>query len=136
MRVTLTASGEEDALVLLWRWLSEDEEFRGRVRSGSGRVEPGAMGPITDALLVQVGPAIATFTTVLVAWLQRRGGRVEIEVSKNGGPTVRIRAEDVRRLDAKRLQALSADLAERLAEGTQRSPADEAPSAEGQAKQA
>jgi hypothetical protein len=125
MQVWLTTSNDRDELTQLWRWLSQDEEFRGRVRRQPGRVEPGSMGAFSDALIVEVGPAVAGLTTVLVAWLRRRGGTVEIEAKNSDGTTVTIRAEDVRGLNADQLHTLSIDMAKRLTDGRPPGPAPE-----------
>lgn len=86
-----------------------------------------------DALIVQAGPAIAGLTTVLVAWLRRRGGTVEIEAARADGGTIRIRAEDVRGLDTESLRAFSTDLAKRLAESPEPAsgPETERPATQG-----
>jgi hypothetical protein len=114
MRIRLTATGDDDALITLGRWLSQDDAFRDRVRLQRAPVQPGTMGAVVDAVVVEVGLAIAALTLELVAWLRRRGGTVEIEASAVDGTTVRVRAADVRALDAEGIHRLANDLATRL----------------------
>lgn len=114
MQITLTTRGDERVLVMLGRWLSEDEVFRGRVHRRLASPAQGTMGAVLDAIVVEAGLAVSVLVTQLVGWLRRQSGPVEIEATSPDGVTIKIRAREVRGLDAEGIRALSDTLATRL----------------------
>jgi hypothetical protein len=118
MQVTLTTTGASegrDDLARLRRWLAEDDAYRGRVRTRNAPIEPGTMGPIAEALILEIGgPAVIGLSMALLAWLRRPQNSVDFEATNANGTKVTIRARDVRKLDAAALETLAAEITDRL----------------------
>jgi membrane-associated two-gene conflict system component 1 (EACC1) len=65
---------DSDDLLLLARWLRDEDEFRGRVTVINQPAEPGHMGAVVDVLQVAVGSEGAATALVLslFGWLHHR----------------------------------------------------------------
>ncbi|MEV4399209.1 hypothetical protein [Nonomuraea sp. NPDC049607] len=112
--MSIESGSDADLLRDLRRWLVEEPELRGRVAVVERDPEPGALGPVTDALQVILGAggALATLATVLVAWLRGRNGEITVTLSRGDGQaSVAVTAKGVKDLDMAAARALTDHLA-------------------------
>ncbi|MGH3930392.1 MAG: effector-associated constant component EACC1 [Pseudonocardiaceae bacterium] len=84
-------------LVSLRRWLTSEDELRGRVTLDQPLLTPGQMGALADVLLVALGGGGAgtVLAHSLRVWLSQRRGDVTIEVSTPDGRSVKLAAKGV-----------------------------------------
>ncbi|WP_407698688.1 effector-associated constant component EACC1 [Streptomyces fagopyri] len=62
------------------------DEIRGRVGLAESPPIPGSLGPVTDGLLVALGPgAVTAPATTLVAWIRQRRSEVTLKVTRSDG---------------------------------------------------
>ena len=95
--VKLQLSGARDVgseLMSLREWLSSEPEFRGHLYGEGEESTPGAMGAVSDVLVVALGSggAMTVLFQSLNAWLQARRPEVSVDVTNPDGSTVRISA--------------------------------------------
>ncbi|GLI03365.1 effector-associated constant component EACC1 [Phytohabitans aurantiacus] len=75
-------------------------------------MEPGALGPITDAVIAVVtsGALATALASVLVTWIKFRVGDRELTITRDGDVKIRLRATNVRQADDAELRALFQEL--------------------------
>jgi hypothetical protein len=90
--------GESAAVDLqgLSAWLAEEEELRGRVTIPAPAISADEMGGIADTLVVALGAqgAGAILATAVSTWIKHRRPSADIEVSRDGGVSVKISVRD------------------------------------------
>jgi hypothetical protein len=91
-----------DHLRALKGWLSGVEELRGRVQLRSQQPQPGTLGMLPEALVV-AGPLVAALVPALISWIRSRHTSVTVELTGPDGRSVKITADQVRRLGAAEL---------------------------------
>ncbi|MYU66803.1 MULTISPECIES: effector-associated constant component EACC1 [unclassified Streptomyces] len=115
MDVRLDAEGPEaaDLLRSLHGWLRDDQSLRGRLGLRERPPDPGALGPVLDAVVVALGPggAATALATGVIAWLRGRRGEVRMKVTLEDGRSLELTARRVAGLDATALRQQTADLA-------------------------
>ncbi len=115
MDVRLDAEGPEaaDLLRSLHGWLRDDQSLRGRLGLRERPPDPGALGPVVDAVVVALGPggAATALATGVIAWLRGRRGEVRMKVTLEDGRSLELTARRVAGLDAAALRQQTADLA-------------------------
>jgi hypothetical protein len=81
--------GDADALRDLFRWLGDEQEFRGRARLVHASVGETDLGSVVDAVSVAVGAGGAgtVLASALITWLQTRRAAVRLLV-RRGDRTV------------------------------------------------
>jgi membrane-associated two-gene conflict system component 1 (EACC1) len=86
-------TGDQDDLLSLHAWLTDEDALRGRVIVEREQHRPDQMGAIADVLVVALGAggAVTVLARSVPAWL-RRHADVTVEVSDNTGRTVKITA--------------------------------------------
>ncbi|MFB9661888.1 hypothetical protein ACFQS3_04105 [Glycomyces mayteni] len=109
MDAELTVTGSDDPrgeLVLLRKWLSREDDYRGRVDFKPAEPREGELGFATDVLLagIAAGGLDALGRTIAV-WIDSRRSQIEVEVSAADGTHWRISAKGpVAKSVAKRLE--------------------------------
>ncbi|WP_214322928.1 effector-associated constant component EACC1 [Nonomuraea sediminis] len=96
-------------------WLSGEPQLRGRVRLVDGQGGDGALsGGLPEALQVVLGTggALASLSTVVIAWLgTRKTGEITVAVSRSGDPAgdarVELSVKGVKGLDLAATRALT-----------------------------
>jgi hypothetical protein len=123
IHVSLDGSENTEILVALRMALSGEEALRGRTSMVSAPPEPGTLGGGLTAIAVQLGPAaITAFTTVLVAWIRQRSGRVKLLVTNRDGLRIEVDAEKFQARDAATLHQMTAELAARMSRELEATP--------------
>jgi hypothetical protein len=87
-RLSLTGADDvHDELGSLRRWLSDEEEFRGRVRVEQASPMPGQMGGLTEALTVALGSggALAILANSVSVWLRQRRSSLTVKIVNSDG---------------------------------------------------
>ncbi|GAA3166402.1 hypothetical protein GCM10010466_66480 [Planomonospora alba] len=93
-------AGRQDQLRDLYGWLQEEADLRGRVVMEERPPEPGAMGPVPEALqvLLDSGGTLCSTAAVVVAWLRTRTGSVSVRLA-DGDREIEVAADGLRDLD-------------------------------------
>jgi hypothetical protein len=95
MQVRLTVTGDDApaAMRSLQAWLVGQDELRGRVRPVVEASEPGAMGAVTEALLITLGQGgvASAVASVLISWIRRQASAMSVQVKRPDGTAVRDR---------------------------------------------
>ncbi|MEV8630683.1 hypothetical protein AB0395_03420 [Streptosporangium sp. NPDC051023] len=122
---------EDDADLLrdLASWLEEDPDLRGRVDLLERAPDPGALGPVTEALQVVLGSGGAgALAGVAIAWLRHRTGDVSVKFTRTRGKVdVEINARRVRELRSTEVDALVRGITLALEQEASSPPDDDAP---------
>ncbi|MET8144344.1 hypothetical protein ABZU32_28895 [Sphaerisporangium sp. NPDC005288] len=116
MDVRLSAEGDnsEAALRDLYGWLAQEPGLRGRIQLVEHEAEPGALGPVADAIQVALG-SVGVLATALVAWLHIRRSEITVKLSRGKDESsVEVTAKGVRGLDLTATRALAEELLESL----------------------
>ncbi|MFI9815833.1 effector-associated constant component EACC1 [Saccharothrix variisporea] len=115
MDVELRVDGGADEVRDLHRALAADPDLRGRVRLRHRPPEPGALGPVAEAVEVALAPggALTVVAGAVLVWLRRRRGTVKVRVTR-GEDTVEVYADQVRGLDAPAVKELTAQIVSSL----------------------
>jgi hypothetical protein len=97
MEARVVLSGSEDVqeeLISLRRWLSDEPEFRGRVRIQEAPVQFGQMGGLVEALSVAVasGGALTVLANSVSVWLRERRSTLTVKIVKPDGTVEDINA--------------------------------------------
>ncbi|CCH29247.1 hypothetical protein ABZ816_35360 [Actinosynnema sp. NPDC047251] len=110
MDLELTADAADD-LRDLHRALTGEAELRGRVRLRSRPPEPGALGPVVEAVEVALAPggALTVVAGAVLVWLRHRRGTVKVKVTR-GKSTVEVTAQRVRELDPAAVRDLTTEI--------------------------
>jgi hypothetical protein len=114
MIVQLSVKGDEpvEDLAELLDWLNLESELRGLVTPGDAVPEPGALGALSDLLMVAVGSGgtLSVLAASLKAFLaQPRRSDVRIVVTSPGGGQVEL---DAKRVDVGDVEQLLRSLGE------------------------
>jgi hypothetical protein len=117
--------GDGDEARSLREWLVGEDELRGRVRLRETAPPPGALGSLTELIVVTLaqGGGITALTTVLVTWLRQRRGDLTVRV-RHKDTEIEVVGTKVRGLDAAGLRQ-EADRLARLIGEADRSDADD-----------
>ncbi|WIV60612.1 effector-associated constant component EACC1 [Amycolatopsis nalaikhensis] len=84
--IRIVSHAGQDELRDLMRWLSAEEELRGRLTLADAAPVPGAMGKPSDALVVALGVgAAAVLARSMAIWLQRRRSVITVEIATTEG---------------------------------------------------
>ena len=97
MEARLEVSGSDEAhdeLILLRNWLTDEPEFRGRVRLESRPIEAGTMGGLAEALTVALasGGALTVLAGSVSVWLRQRRSKVRVTIVNPDGSSQEITA--------------------------------------------
>jgi hypothetical protein len=97
MEARLSLAGTDNAqdeLVALRQWLTDEPEFRGRVRAGQARPQPGQMGGAVDVLTVALGSggALAILANSVSVWLRQRRSALKVKIVNPDGSSQEITA--------------------------------------------
>ncbi|MGW7381824.1 effector-associated constant component EACC1 [Streptomyces sp. NPDC054794] len=102
--ITLRTTGIDDIALLerLRAWLLDEPELRGRISPLRSAPDPGHMsGGVLEALVVATGSGVVgVLARSLPIWLRQQRSDVEIEISRESGDSVRIKASNVRNIEA------------------------------------
>ncbi|MEU6063707.1 MULTISPECIES: effector-associated constant component EACC1 [Streptomyces] len=102
--IILRATGTDDLAVLerLREWLLHEPELRGRVRLRRAAPESGHMsGGVLEALVVATGSGVVgVLARSVPIWLRQQRSDVEIEIAREPGGSVRIKASNVRDVES------------------------------------
>jgi hypothetical protein len=92
VRVEVSGEHAADELRSLRQWLVAEESLRGRVRLVAVPPQEGTLGAGVDALAIALGNggAATALATVVVTWLRRRTGRMEVKFVRADGSRVEI----------------------------------------------
>jgi hypothetical protein len=119
MRFTMRLqNGSADDLRDLWSWLAAEEVLRGRVAVAERPPEPGALGPVADALVATLAPggAVVVLIGALTRWLRYRRGDLTVTIERDAEKVrVQISATRVRGLDQAGMTALVREATDALA---------------------
>lgn len=112
LRLTVTGDDAPAAMRSLQAWLAGQDELRGRVRPLVAAPQPGAMGSVTEVLLVTLGPGgvASAVASVLISWIRRQSGPVRVRVTRPDGTEVELDADHVRGLSMEEVRSLVAKL--------------------------
>ncbi|MFE3263662.1 hypothetical protein [Streptomyces sp. NPDC059215] len=121
--LTIDEAPGADDLRSLHDWLGDTDGIRGRVGLAESPPVPGSLGPVTDGLLVALGPggAVTALATTLVAWTRQRRSEVTLKVTRSDGVSFELSGKRIRLLGDAELRRLVDQLA------TQLDPAEPAP---------
>lgn len=102
----------------LHTWLLRDPELRGRVRLRRQPPPPEALGALTDAVEVALGPggALTALAGAVVVWLRSRKGSVTLKLTRDGD-SVELTAQGVHGLTPAEIRALIEETASTLSAG-------------------
>ncbi|ADI12835.1 hypothetical protein SBI_09717 [Streptomyces bingchenggensis BCW-1] len=105
VRLTLQTLHADESLPLtedLLRWLKDEPELRGRVTVASAAPEPGQMsGGVLQTILVSLGSAgVGALARSLPIWLRLQRSKVEIEVTRADGRSVRVSTDNRKDVDS------------------------------------
>lgn len=118
MRVSLTIGGTARPAELareLAGTLEARGQFRGRLSVTEPGSRPGALGAGVAAVLIDLTPALlATFASVLIAWIRHGTGDARVTVRRPDGARFEISARRVRGLGTVEVQALTQQMVEAL----------------------
>jgi hypothetical protein len=99
MAVELRVDGSDDPADLrsLNAWLSGRAELSGRVSRRARPPDPGAMGSVTDVLVVALGPSgvAAAAASVMIHWIKQRAGEVSLRITCDCGKETTLVARQV-----------------------------------------
>ncbi|MEU7748045.1 hypothetical protein [Nonomuraea sp. NPDC049158] len=111
----LSVDAPADQLRDLRGRLAAETPLRGRVRLVHGPPPEGALGVEPEALSVVFGAggALATVTSVVIAWLSSRKSEVTVKITR-GSTAVEVSAKGVKSLDMSGTQALTTHLTKLL----------------------
>lgn len=110
MRISISVPAED--LYALRDWLELDPALAGAVRLGDTHIEPGAMGDLSDVLVVVMGAGgMATvLANNLSGWLSTRKSEVTITRTGPDGSTSSLTVKDTK--DADKIVAAFLDAAD------------------------
>ncbi|MFD5092783.1 hypothetical protein ACFWMR_19435 [Amycolatopsis thailandensis] len=84
--IRIVSEGRQDELRELMRWLSTEDELRGRLTLAGAAPVPGAMGNPADRLVVTLGVgAAAVLARSLAIWLHQRRSVITVEIATTEG---------------------------------------------------
>ncbi|MGY1984218.1 effector-associated constant component EACC1 [Nocardia gipuzkoensis] len=112
MKVSVEINGATaslDSLLGMRRWLEDEPELRGRVDVVPGRPEPGTMtGGAVEQLVMMLGSvgALAVARSIPL-WIKQQRSHLEVTITREGGRTVTVRADQVANAEALIREALS-----------------------------
>jgi hypothetical protein len=97
MEARLLLSGDDDTadeLYSLRQWLSDEDEFRGRVEFEQAPIRPGEMGAVTDALQVALSNdgALTVLAGSVAVWLRTRRSKLKVKIVNPDGSSQEITA--------------------------------------------
>ncbi|MGW3209183.1 effector-associated constant component EACC1 [Streptomyces sp. NPDC001135] len=86
----------------LHAWLLDEPELRGKVRTVRAAPDPGHMGGgVLEGLVVATGSGVVgVLARSLPIWLRQQRSDVEIEISRQAGDSVRIKASNIRDVES------------------------------------
>jgi hypothetical protein len=118
MDLTVTVAGTADEFRSLFSWLTGEDELRGRFRLAGSSVPSGVMGPLTESLVVTLGPGgVSTaLATALVTWLRHRTSDVTIKTQAPDGRAIEVSAKRVHGMNSTQVHEFAAGLAGMLSE--------------------
>ncbi|MBF6301026.1 hypothetical protein IU459_26280 [Nocardia amamiensis] len=92
VRIRLVGDDIWTELTELMSWLGREDDFRGRVSIEQQPIRPGEMGAVSDVLIVALGAGGAgtVLATSLGVWIVHRKPRVDIEITRDEGQSVKI----------------------------------------------
>jgi hypothetical protein len=94
-RLSLAGTDEaQDELVALRQWLTDEPDFRGRVRAEQAPPRPGEMGGVVEALTVALGSggALAILANSVSVWLRQRRSTLTVTIVNPDGSSQKITA--------------------------------------------
>jgi hypothetical protein len=94
-RVELGGSDDvQDELLSLRQWLSDEEEFRGRVQVEQAPIQPEHMGAVADALQVALSNegALTVLAGSVAVWLRQRRSKLRVKIVNADGSSQEITA--------------------------------------------
>ncbi|WP_330253542.1 hypothetical protein OG874_02715 [Nocardia sp. NBC_00565] len=97
-RIRLIGDDSGRELRDLMSWLEREDEFRGRITVEQQPVQPGEMGSgWSDVLIVAFGAGGAgtVLATTVGVWITHRKPRVDIEIERGKGKSVKITGRDL-----------------------------------------
>ncbi|WP_433518803.1 effector-associated constant component EACC1 [Nonomuraea sp. CA-143628] len=120
VNLTLDDGSPADLLRDLRIWLLDEPDLRGTVHLRERAPEPGALGPVVDALQLALGSggALATAATVIIAWLRAQRGSITIKLSRGDKPSLKVSATGVKNLNAQDTKELTEQLIRALDDRT------------------
>lgn len=88
------SSDMQEELGRLRQWLSDEAEFRGRVRVEQAPLQAGQMGGVVEALTVALGSggALAVLASSVTVWLQQRRSELTVKIVNSDGSSQEITA--------------------------------------------
>lgn len=98
-----------DQVRLLYAYLTEEDEFRGRVRLKERPPEPGTLGPVAEALLVLQPPLVA-LVGALIAWIRTRHSTIDLTITTADGASATISARHICQLRSDELGSVLDEL--------------------------
>ncbi|MQY25993.1 effector-associated constant component EACC1 [Nocardia aurantia] len=95
VRIRLPGTDTAATLADLAAWLGREDELRGQVAVEQQPVSTGDMGTWPDVLIVALGSGGAgtALATSLGLWIRYRKPRVDIEITRDNGDSVKIAAQ-------------------------------------------
>ncbi|WP_433539789.1 effector-associated constant component EACC1 [Streptosporangium sandarakinum] len=108
MDLTVTVTeGSSAELRDLYRRLTEEARFRGRVRLGEGPPAPGTLGPVVEAvqILLGTGGTAGGVVGIVITWLRHRSGEFTVRLTR-GDREVEISGRGMRTLRSEELSEL------------------------------
>src|SRR5262245_32707331 len=94
-RVEITGCEDvQDELASLRRWLADEPEFRGRVRTELAAPLPYQMGGLAEALTVALssGGGLTVLAGSVTVWLQQRRSKLTVKIVNPDGSSQEITA--------------------------------------------
>ncbi|UJW32443.1 hypothetical protein L3Q67_01245 [Saccharothrix sp. AJ9571] len=119
IRVIGNASADEARE--LRKFLSEEDELRGRVNLDEHDPRPDALGGVSDILSVALVPggAATVLSGALIAWLRQRRSDITLRVENATGSSVELRAKRIKNPDVDELEGILRILNEELEESSE-----------------
>ncbi|MFQ3556617.1 hypothetical protein QZN11_07410 [Streptomyces gramineus] len=106
--LTIDEAPGADDLRSIHDWLGDTDEIRGRVGLAESPPVPGSLGPVTEGLLVALGPggAVTALATTLLAWIRQRRSEVTLKVTRSDGASFELTGKRIRLLGDAELRQL------------------------------
>jgi membrane-associated two-gene conflict system component 1 (EACC1) len=115
-QLRLTGSDDPADTRELEAFLTGNPELRRWVTAQVAAPKPGAMGSVTDVLVVALGQGgtATALASVLISWIRRQRSTISVHTRCSCGKETTVSADHIQKLTAAQLREQVADLAGRL----------------------